>query len=62
MLAIVFVQQLETFAYNFLAGIGDYQDIRKIVWREDRPDVTKMSKEELLSLVRRLYDHNFKNC
>ena len=44
-------QQLETFAFDFLSGNGDYLDIRHIVSPEDRPDVTKTSKEELQSLV-----------
>ena len=48
---IVCFQQLETFAFDFLSGNGDYLDIKNIVSPEDRPDVTKMSKEELLSLV-----------
>jgi hypothetical protein len=42
---------LETFAFDFLSGNGDYLDIKNIVSPEDRPDVTDMSKEELLSLV-----------
>ena len=45
-------QQLETFAFDFLSGNGDYLDIRNFVSPEDRPDVTRMTKEELLSLVR----------
>ena len=42
---------LDAFAFDFLSGNGDYLDIVNYVSPEDRPDVTKLTIEELLSLV-----------
>ena len=44
-------QELEAFAFDFLSGNGDCLDIMNFVSPEDRPDVTKLTKEELLTLV-----------
>ena len=49
-----FVQHLEDFAFDYLAGNGDYLDIRHFLLPDTRPDVSKMTKKELLSLVCRV--------
>ena len=40
------------FAFDFLCGDGDFLDIRSFLFPEQRPDVDKLAKKELLSLVR----------
>ena len=39
------------FAFDFLCGGGDFLDIKNFLLPEQRPDVDKLSKKELLSLV-----------
>ena len=50
-LCACFMQHLEIFAFDFLSGSGDYLDIINYVFPPDRPDLNKMSKKNLLSLV-----------
>ena len=45
------MQHLEDFAFDYLSGNGDYLDIRHFLLPDTRPDLSTMTKQELLSLV-----------
>ncbi len=48
-------QQLEDFAFDFLSGNGDYLDIANFINPGSRPDVSTLSKDEIIDMVRYLH-------
>ena len=50
-LLLCVLQQLEEFAFDFLAGNGDFLDIRNFLFPDLRPDASTLTKEEALKLV-----------
>ena len=46
-----FSQKLDIFAFDLLNGAGDFLDISKYLFKDRRPDINTLTKEQLQSMV-----------